>query len=258
MDAFKAKITKTTNDIRTLSGQTSALNTKLIHKSSSVLDNNEETQLNREINAIEQLFKETSAKIKQDLKEMKETTDNINNYKETFMSETILSHWQALTTKFRRECDNFRKAQVKHHDIEKNKAITQARIENPDLNDSDLEKIQSEIVGKAKERNNRVRQIAQSIGDLCNLIDELHEMVKNQRGMVDRIEVQTSASVTATEKAKVSLKNAYNYQMSATRIKRIIIAIVVLVVLGFAVYFGFKAFKAVKPGYQPISANQQM
>lgn len=254
MDSFTKTVSNIKDEINSLEQYTSKLDQKVRCKATSVLDHDEEELLIREIRAIEQIFKETTSKVKRELEAMHKQNASLKNStkqkgKLSLVYETQKTHCSALTKKLALILNRYRSIQVDYRNREEHRAISQFIIENPGTNSAEAKETignpetsqKGNLMGKSQERNQRVKQIAESIGELCMLIDELHEMVRSQEEVVDRIEVRMEESVSSTGRAVSYLKDALVYQMEAVRMKRILFVCVLVVVLIVVIYFSIKS-----------------
>lgn len=264
-DDFKYKVENISAQISLIEQNTTKLEENVNKKITSASGTKEEKNASNEILAIQNYFWENSKNVKEQLKimenDVKDTNQNAFGEKEDFSAGIKNNHWQALTNKFKLACTNFRTIQLKYKNSEEQKLISQYLIENPSLTvDQIKEKIKNDqetgndkqfgdvssktksIYSQAEQRNKRVKDLSVNIAELCELINELHEMVKQQGGKVDKIEVHTDSALGATTKAKASLGKALDYQRTATRFKRIMLAIAALLILGILAYLGVKLF----------------
>ncbi|KAM0687252.1 Syntaxin-1A [Conglomerata obtusa] len=265
MDEFLTQVAKLKNDMLELDTYCIKLDKLTKTIGTSVMKAEDEQLTKKKIIIVEQDFKKTSMYIKSKLEEMEKANQVYRNEKSeldsSFEYEARNSHLQGMTKQLANACDKYRAVQVRYKNSEEQKTKSQYKIEYPNLDSDEIvqkikqheeqgvDKVFGEVsssaksvYNKAEQRNKEVKKISDNICELCILIDELHDMVKGESGKIDKIEVHAAASVAATGRGNKSLKNAYDYQVSATRIKRIIIAIASIIVLVLLGYAGFKIF----------------
>lgn len=256
MEDLKSQVTTISVNLNNLEANTVALEERILKKISSVLDSHNEKQLRREITAIEQIFKEASHKIKSELKLLADENERLRRSKKDthsiFLYETRKNHWHALTLKFRKICSFYRSIQVKYRNDEEQKLISYYLIEFPEFTTDQIrEQIRNynnveclkktNVSGKAsfnvaEQRNIEIKKITETIDDLCLLIDELHEMVRTHRGLLDRIEVKMTGSLNSTYHAKKNLQTALKYQMSSSKIVKLFLTILTVILITLFIY----------------------
>lgn len=235
MEDFQHRLSYIKSSLQSLTSYKDSLQERTKTKQTTILSKKEESHLNNEIKAIEQIFKKTTLEIKEDLSHLKSDSDD------SFLNETKKSHFKALTKQLTDIVNDFRNLQVESQEKEEKKAVSQFLIENPECT---AEQAKEKIFTTEKEKNLRVNQIVESINELCDMINELHEMVQSQGKMVDKIDENIGRSKSLTEKGKKSLESALNYQRQATRFKRILLVIGLVIVLLILGYFGFKGWSS--------------
>ncbi|KAF7683565.1 Syntaxin-2 [Astathelohania contejeani] len=244
------------NDARILSRKISTLNeyTEKVKKLNtkkcqSVLTEEEENSMNAQVAALNDMFKDLSREIKEQLKAIYEQNESIRGTNE-FLYQTRNSHCKALTNKLADAVNLYRGTQVEHNQQEKTMLRSQYMIAKPNATEEELDKLVNgeegeamlksafalgshsaqRILKRAQNRNKSIRNIVASINELCEMMEDLHEMVKASHAVVDRIEIKVSSAVTSTEQANRELESGLRYQRNIMRIKRIIVGIVSCVI----------------------------
>lgn len=255
MDCFTKKVSAIKEELQTLEEYTTKLDQKTREKATNVLDHQKEHIIIRDISAIEQIFKEAVTKVKNDIEKMHRYLLEIkkNSKKNSSLTySTQNTHCNALTKRLTRVLNRYRNVQVDYRNREEHRAVSQFIIENPgidslnaknEMENSQNEQMNGKVINSA-ERNQRVKKLAESIGELCMMIDELHEMVKSQDCVVDRIEINMDETLSSTERAVKYLRNALIYQTEATRLKRILILVLIFIVFMILVYITVKTGSA--------------
>ncbi|EPR79541.1 t-SNARE complex subunit/syntaxin [Spraguea lophii 42_110] len=227
-------------------------------KSQSVSTENEEKMMDNQLTAINDLFKKLSAEIKLDLKNMLEETEiEKETNTDKFYLDARMKHWQALTRNLSNVINEYRSVQIEYNNEEKEKLKGQYLIANPYATRKQLEDVvnteknedilksafslqsvknKKHIIERAKCRNESIKSIVKTINELCHMINEISEMTKGQGEMIDRIEVQISATKNKSEKTKEELTSGLAAAKRRRFWKRIFLVLIIIVILGFSIW----------------------
>ncbi|EPR79540.1 t-SNARE complex subunit/syntaxin [Spraguea lophii 42_110] len=222
----------------------------------SILDEDEEKQTEKRIEIINDLFKQQITQIKFELKEMGDKNTHLKeNSKDKFLIVTRNAHWQSLTKKFNHVVDEYRLSQLDYNREEQERLKSQYLIAHPDATKEQLDDLlnteksdnviksafvcgshsSKNILNKAKQRNQNIKQIVKRIQEICEMMNELKEMIQSHGEIIDKIEINVSKAKFSTAAAIEDLSDALYYQRSAMTFKRIIYTILSIVVIGIII-----------------------
>lgn len=179
---------------------------------------------------------------------------------EGFTYKTMKIHLHAQTKALTKAINDFRDAQYRHKKEEEEKFKLQYVIAKPGADDKEIDECISSEQGEAKlasafalgsnsakgilmeaeKRKVNIKKIAVMIQELIEMMRILNEAIKKQTEVVDKIAEDLTTAEENTAAANVDLEEALEYQIRATRIKRIIVGVVVVIVVIGLIYIAFK------------------
>lgn len=251
------------SDIDTLRNYTRKFNYLSSQKNNGILDSKTEKSVNNQIEVINERFKSLSNELKDQLNEFNEILDTQESEMKKFDYQTMQIHVHAQTKALANSVNQYRDAQYKQKHQEETKFKLQFVIAKPDADENEINEFISDdkndaklgaafalgsksaksILNEAEKRKTNIRKIAMMIQDLIEMMRILDEAIHKQSAVVDKISENTETAYENTAAANVDLEQALDYQIRASRIKRIIIGILAVLViagLGFLILkFGF-------------------
>ncbi|KCZ75481.1 hypothetical protein H311_03541 [Anncaliia algerae PRA109] len=255
---FLNKITLIHNDIKKLTKFTNKYYDLCKTKLRDVINEEKEEEINKGLESISDLFKTQTESIKDDL----EILDKENNNIKQILGEESPDYqirniqFQKVTQDLKTEINKFRSEQLKYKKEEStrlkdqymivNKDATEEEVDNIINSEGSAEIIQKAIAGgsssskkqlqKVENRNKKIKDLTKRIEELLGLINDLQEMVNKSGNVINKIEIKMSKTEATTDLANKDLQTALRYQVSRMWIKRIIYAIIAIIILIGAVW----------------------
>lgn len=221
-------------------------------KRNSIMTENEESQVNNKIKAINDLFKTEVDDIKNELNEILKKSET------EFEKETRISHYKSLSEKLTNIINKYRYIQLDYNRNERNRFKSMYRIARPDATEEELENANNEEILKSKfamgsksskrllkqaeNKNKNIKEIVKNIEELNNLMEQLKEMVQNTGDVVDKIEINMEKAEEDTKKANQDLDQALEYQRSYMWYKRLFY-IFISVIIGIFIIWVILQFR---------------
>ena len=257
---------KIQQDLRKLEDYTEQLNKKMKVKQNSVMDTEQEKDLDKQIDTIITKFTDLSNSVKSQIKSSIEET---NKLKEKNTNKHVIelreSHTLGHSKKLSKILKKFQSVQYEYRQREKMKLKETFLIACPDATDKQIKDLEDPeksqkmlesvfalgshsakaIINQAMDRKERIEKIVEKIGKLIELINEIDKIVQSNTETVDKIVLSMENAVENTEAAKENLTSARTWQERANTIKRYLTyggaIFVVGLVIFLAVFFGSKA-----------------
>lgn len=258
-------------DVNLLRSYTANFENLSSQKNNGILDTKSEKMVNNQIEVINNRFRKLSNDLKDRLGEATASVANESESTKTFELKTKKIHLHAQTKALANAINEYREAQYRHKKEEEEKFKLQYVIANPGANEKELNDCISEdkgeaqlasafalgansakgILEEAEHRKTNIKKIAVMIQELIEMMRILNEAIHKQSDVVDKISLDLTTAHENTVAANVDLEQALDYQIRASRIKRIIVGILVIFVV---VSIGFVLLKLGL--FNSSSANQ--
>lgn len=273
MDDFLTKSKKFFSDVNQLKSYSASFEHLGSQKNSGILDKKTEKMLNNQMEAINNKFRKLSNELKDRLQEAtSEISDSQSN--ENFMYKTKKIHVHSQTKALTSAINEYRDAQYQYKKEEEEKFKLQFFIARPDANEDEISECINEdrgesilasafalgsnsakgILDEAKDRKTNIQKIATMIQELIEMLKILNDAIYQQHDVVDNIEQDITTAHENTAAANINLEAALDYQIRASRLKKILIGIVVTIVVIIVIFVVIKI--AFFSDYSPYGKHQ--
>ncbi|KAK6090978.1 hypothetical protein P3W45_000223 [Vairimorpha bombi] len=243
-------------DVNLLRSYTASFEHMSSQKNNGILDDKSEKMINNQIEVINNRFRKLSNELKDRLSESTTSVANENGNTKNFELKTKKIHLHAQTKALANAINEYRDAQYKHKKEEEEKFKLQYVIAKPGANEKELDECISEdkgeaqlasafalgansakgILEEAEKRKTNIKKIATMIQELIEMMRILNEAIHKQTDVVDKISEDLTTAHENTVAANIDLEQALDYQIRASRIKRIIVGIIVVIVVVSIIY----------------------
>lgn len=246
-------------NIETLRKYTNDLKRFLRIKQSTILREEEESELERKISATNDLVKEVGDKTRAQIRKNQEKTIELikKNERKSYIAmreQRTTMHAKSLSEALK----DFRNLQAEHSAREKEKLKETFMIAKPNATEEELEALEDREEGdallasvfalgshsaqgvliQAKNRKKKIDEIASLINTLVSLIDEIDKMVRKQSPAVDHITVNMTSAEAHTAEANRQLESALGYQRAINRWKKILLfGLFIILVIAILIFF---------------------
>ena len=283
MRDFLESSTEINSNIKHLNTYTDELRKYTLMKQNSVLTEAEDNALDKKIDAVNGLFTDLSTKVKAAIRMNQKVTTEMRkkDEKKTVIEMRELHmfrHGRDLSDALR----NYQNVQCDYKDREKGRLKETFLIANPEASDKDLESLTDTdrgeallasafalgshsaqgILSQAKNRRRKIEKIVEMINILIQLIEDIDKLVKKSTHVVDEISVHMITAEEHTVQANKELEQALYYERKALWLKRLVLLIAILGVVGLIIWVFHSAIKnaaskAIKPKNQSKQNVQQ-
>ncbi|EOB11856.1 Syntaxin-like protein psy1 [Nosema bombycis CQ1] len=251
MREFLVSSKKFFEDVKTLDSYTKSfehLNSRL---NNSILNEKDEKSIHNQIEVVNKRFKSLSYSLNEKINVSTDQIEQMENKNDNFEYKTLKIHLHAQTKALTEAVNKYRDAQFKHKAEEEEKFKLQYIIAKPGADEDEInESISGDqsdaklasafalgsnsaqgILEEAEKRKTNIKKIGEMIQELIEMMRILNEAISKQTDVVDKIAENLITAEENTAAANVDLTQALDYQIRATRIKRIIGTCIVVVVI---------------------------
>ncbi|KAF9762365.1 Syntaxin-1A like protein [Nosema granulosis] len=256
MREFLKSSKKFFDDVNALRTYTSSFEHLSARLNNAILSNKDEKTVNNQIEVINNRFRTLSNSLKDRLSATSGRLEHPEAKSNNFEYKTMKIHLHAQTKALTSAINEYRDAQFKHKSEEEEKFKLQYVIAKPGADEQEINECisgdKSEaklasafalgsnsaqgILEEANKRKTNIKKIAVMIQELIELMRILNEAISKQSDVVDKIAENLTTAEENTTAANVDLRQALDYQIRATQIKRIIGIVLGIVIIGGLVW----------------------
>ena len=110
-------------------------------KSNSVMNDQEEKKIDTRIQILTDFFKNTTKKVKAELKDIQNDNEKLSSERDEFEYTSRINRWEVLTKNLSDVVDAYRSSQLDHSKEEKERLKSQFRIAKPEATDEELHEL---------------------------------------------------------------------------------------------------------------------
>jgi syntaxin 1B/2/3 len=239
------------------------LNSLSSKKNNAVLTRDEEKRINTQIDVLNDKFSEYSRLIKGEIdKNAMKLEEERNRSTNPQFVDTIKIHLCAQSKKYAEAIQKYNETLMKRSDEEMDKFKLQYIIARPDATEQEIREVISDdtnakvasayalgarsargMIEEAENRKNNIRKIEKKLEETIDLMNLISLNVEHQTQTVETIKINLETGEENVQAANLDLEAALSNQIRATRIKRLVISVVVIAIIVGIIYLLLRSIR---------------